>query len=188
MAKEKTVTIPRGTVLAYRVLQLVIKEDCWAILYLPEGKLSRDISAGSSFSWALGDGPSFQGLQRQVGAQLQDLATLPAELRHPLLSALQELLQDPPALQKLEDTALEHALDTGVLGYLGGPGGFILSTIRNPSGSLLTLKGEAPSVLICRAPAVCQQGTRRHGGSCSPLSVCSGDRRHTDTDRELPTA
>lgn len=29
MAKEKTVTIPRGTVLAYRVLQLVIKEDCW---------------------------------------------------------------------------------------------------------------------------------------------------------------
>lgn len=33
--------------------------------------------------------------------------------------------------------------DTRVLGYLGGPGGFILSTIRNPSGSLLTLKGKA---------------------------------------------
>lgn len=68
-----------------------------------QGRLS-SFSTGSSFSWALGDGPSFQGLQRQVGAQLQDLATLPAELRHPLLSALQELLQDPPALQKLEDT------------------------------------------------------------------------------------
>lgn len=42
-----------------------------------------------------------------------------------------------PALQ------MEQALDTGVLGQLVGPGGSILSTVRNPSGSLLTLKGRA---------------------------------------------
>lgn len=36
---------------------------------------------------------------------MQDLATLPPELRDPLLGALQELLQDAWALQELEDTA-----------------------------------------------------------------------------------
>ncbi|XP_004409894.1 PREDICTED: gasdermin-A3-like [Odobenus rosmarus divergens] len=152
MAEEKAVTIPRGTVLAYRVLQLGMREDCWAVLYLPERKLGRDFSGALAYSWALGEEPNFQGLQRQVGVQLQDLATLPAELRHPLLSALQELLQDPQALQELEDT-MEQALDTGVLGQLVGPGGFILSTIRNPSGSLLTSKGRA-ILCILGAPVV----------------------------------
>ncbi|XP_073748774.1 gasdermin-C [Callorhinus ursinus] len=136
MAKEKAVTITQGTVLAYRVLQLGMREDCWA----------------SAYSWAPGEEPNFQGLQRQAGVQLQDLATLPAELRHPLLSALQELLQDPRALQELEDT-MEQALDTGVLGQLVGPGGFILSTVRNPSGRLLTSKGRA-ILCILGAPVV----------------------------------
>ncbi|XP_035582972.1 gasdermin-C-like [Zalophus californianus] len=136
MAKEKAVTITQGTVLAHRVLQLGMREDCWA----------------SAYSWAPGEEPNFQGLQRQVGVQLQDLATLPAELRHPLLSALQELLQDPRALQELEDT-MEQALDTGVLGQLVGPGGFILSTVQNPSGRLLTSKGRA-ILCILGAPVV----------------------------------
>ncbi|XP_030160404.1 gasdermin-C [Lynx canadensis] len=100
MVKEKTETIPQGTISAYRVLQLVIKENCWAILYLPEGKL------GQSF---------------------------------PVCG---ELLTAPQALQELKDM-LEKALDTGVLGQLGGPGGFILSTLWNPSGRLLALKGRA---------------------------------------------
>lgn len=47
------------------------------------------------------------------------------------------LLPFAPALQ------MEQDLDTGVLGQLVGPGGFILSTGRNPSGSLLTSKGRA---------------------------------------------
>lgn len=33
---------------------------------------------------ALGEEPNFQGPRRQVGAQLQDRATLPPELRHML--------------------------------------------------------------------------------------------------------
>ncbi|XP_014643515.1 PREDICTED: gasdermin-D-like [Ceratotherium simum simum] len=126
MAKEKTVTIPRGTVLAYRVLQLVIEGDRW----------------GVGFGWAPGEEPDFQGLQRQEGAQLQDLATLLPELRHVLRGALQELLKDPRALQEFEDT-LEQALDTGVPGQLGGPGGVILSILQDPSGSLSPSKGRA---------------------------------------------
>ncbi|XP_036686837.1 gasdermin-D-like [Balaenoptera musculus] len=175
MAKEKTVAIPRGTVLAYSVLQLVMEEDRWAVLYLPEGKLWRDSSGvtpchsgregrvlspqwegdelekpgpgcgekdGTASGRAPGEEPDFRGLQRQARAQLQDLATLPPELRDPLLGALQELLQDPWALQELEDT-LEQALDTGVLGQLGGPGGLLLIILRDPSGSLSPSKGRA---------------------------------------------
>ncbi|KAJ8784985.1 hypothetical protein J1605_007541 [Eschrichtius robustus] len=152
MAKEKTVAIPRGTVLASRVLQLVMEEDHWAVLYLPEGKLWRDSSGGAASGWAPGEEPDFRGLQRQARAQLQDLATLPPELRDPLLGALQELLQDPWALQELEDT-LERALDTGVLGQLGGPGGLLLSILRDPSGSLSPSKGRA-ILCILGAPVV----------------------------------
>ncbi|XP_032465469.1 uncharacterized protein LOC116742251 [Phocoena sinus] len=42
MAKEKTVAIPWSTVLAYWELQLVMEDDRWAVLYLPEGELRRD--------------------------------------------------------------------------------------------------------------------------------------------------
>ncbi|KAB0395327.1 hypothetical protein E2I00_016475, partial [Balaenoptera physalus] len=97
---------------------------------------------GTASGWAPGEEPDFRGLQRQARAQLQDLATLPPELRDPLLGALQELLQDPWALQELEDT-LEQALDTGVLGQLGGPGGLLLIILRDPSGSLSPSKGRA---------------------------------------------
>lgn len=50
-----------------------------------------------------------------------------------------------PALQ------MEQALDTVVLGQLVGPGGSILSTVRSPSGSLLTSKGRA---ILCTVGAL----------------------------------
>ncbi|XP_068839514.1 gasdermin-A-like [Capricornis sumatraensis] len=77
---------------------------------------------------APGEGPGLQDLRRQAGAQLEALARLPAEPRLSLLGALRELLQSPRALQELKDR-LEQALDTGVPGQLGGPGGLILSTL-----------------------------------------------------------
>ncbi|XP_057592992.1 gasdermin-D-like [Hippopotamus amphibius kiboko] len=46
VAREKTLAIPQGTVLACRVLQLVMEEDRWAALHLPEGKLCRDTGGG----------------------------------------------------------------------------------------------------------------------------------------------
>lgn len=54
MAKEKTVTIPRGTVLAYRVLQLVIKEDCWGKWRLEAQEQQRQDSP--SEGWQRGRG------------------------------------------------------------------------------------------------------------------------------------
>ncbi|XP_069456435.1 gasdermin-A-like [Ovis canadensis] len=78
---------------------------------------------------APGEGPGLQDLRRQAGAQLEALARLPPEPWLSLLGALRELLQSPRALQELKDR-VEQALDTGVLGQLGGPGGLILSTLR----------------------------------------------------------
>ncbi|KAI4565694.1 hypothetical protein MJT46_009069 [Ovis ammon polii x Ovis aries] len=78
---------------------------------------------------APGEGPGLQDLRRQAGAQLEALARLPPEPWLSLLGVLRELLQSPRALQELKDR-VEQALDTGVLGQLGGPGGLILSTLR----------------------------------------------------------
>lgn len=52
---------------------------------------------------SLEEKPNFRDLQMWAGAQLRNLATLPLELRLPLLGALRDLLQDPRALQELED-------------------------------------------------------------------------------------
>ncbi|XP_052508012.1 gasdermin-A-like [Budorcas taxicolor] len=100
VAKKKAVGIPQGTVLAYRVLQLVMRRITGApVLYLPEGKLCRNASGGR----APGEGPGLQDLRRQAGAQLEALARLPPEPRLSLLGALRELLQSPRALQELKD-------------------------------------------------------------------------------------
>lgn len=76
-----------------------------------------------STGWTLDEEPNFQGLQRQVGAQLQDMATLLPGLRHTLLDALQELLKDSQALQELEDTVRGPWARPGVGGWDPGQGG-----------------------------------------------------------------
>ncbi|XP_055987738.1 gasdermin-A-like [Sorex fumeus] len=123
---DKAEIVPEGSIMAYRVLRLVIKEDRW----------------GPDSDWTQGKEPGFEALQQQLGAQLQDLATLPPEMRLTLLGALQELLRTPEALQKLEDS-LEKVLDVGELEDLGGPGGLVLSTLQDPAGSLLPSKSRA---------------------------------------------
>ncbi|EGV91558.1 Gasdermin-A1, partial [Cricetulus griseus] len=142
MDTEKAVSIPQGSVLAYRVLQLLVEEDGWAILYFPESKLSRDTRRGIAFSQDSGDESNLQSLQEQADGQLQDLATLSSELRKRLLGVLQKLMQDRQALQELEDT-LEQALDTGLLAQLEGPGGFVVSILQDSSGNLSCSRGEA---------------------------------------------
>uniref|UniRef100_A0A8D1CQM9 Gasdermin-A-like n=1 Tax=Sus scrofa TaxID=9823 RepID=A0A8D1CQM9_PIG len=157
VAKEKMVTIPQGTVLAYRVLQLVMEDDRWAVRHLPESKPCRDTNRSLTVR-SLEEKPDFRDLQMWAGAQLRNLATLPLELRLPLLGALRELLQDPRALQELEDM-VEQALDTGVLGQLDGPGGLVLSALRDPSGSLSPLKGRA---VLCLLGALVALGDTQH--------------------------
>ncbi|KAL1767725.1 gasdermin domain containing protein RGD1359449 isoform X1 [Sigmodon hispidus] len=126
MDAEKAVSIPQGSVLAYRVLKLVVEDDCW----------------GLDFSQDSGEESDFQSLRDQVDDQLQDLTTLSSELRDTFLGALQELLQDRQAFQELEDT-LEQALDTGLLAQLEGPGGFILSILQDSTGNLSWSRGRA---------------------------------------------
>ncbi|XP_049621582.1 gasdermin-D-like [Suncus etruscus] len=135
---EKVLSIPQGSIMAYRVLRLVIKEDRW----------------GSSSDRALDQQLGFGGLQKKLGAQLQDLATLSPELRLKLLGALQELLRTPKALQELEDS-LEKALDKGVVEQLGGPGGLILSSLQDPAGSLPPSKNTA---ILCILGALVGKG------------------------------
>ncbi|XP_037659242.1 gasdermin-C [Choloepus didactylus] len=173
MTKEKTVTVPRGSVLAYRVLQLVIEEDHWAVLHLPEEMCCR-VAILSPLS--PGGEPDFGALQRQAGAQVQGLTTLPLELQTTLHGALQELLRDPQALQALKDT-LEEALDTGLPGQLEGPGGVILSTLWDPAGSPAPSRGRAFLYVLGALVAITTEGVgpepRPHTPRSLPLDLFS---------------
>ncbi|XP_031214808.1 gasdermin-A-like isoform X2 [Mastomys coucha] len=126
---EKMVSIPQGSVLAYRVLQLEVEEDGWGIT---EGYFSQES----------GEESSFHDFRDQAVSQLQDLVTLSSEQRDTLLGALQELLQDYQALQELEDT-LEQALDTGLLVQLEGPGGCVLRILKDSIDDLSCLRSRA---------------------------------------------
>ncbi|NP_001014106.1 gasdermin D like 1 isoform X2 [Rattus norvegicus] len=139
---EKMVSIPQGSVLAYRVLQLVVEEDGWAVLYFPERKLCRNARVAIAFSQESGEESNFYSLRDQADSQLQDLVTLSSERRATLLGALQELLRDQQALQELEDT-LEQALDTGLLAQLEGPGGCVLCILQDSTSNLSCSKGRA---------------------------------------------
>ena len=79
MAKEKTVAIPRGTVLAYRVLQLVMGEDRWGTRRLeepeqlgrdsPSGRAGRGAGAASKCGAGSGRGRPFPRWPEQAASQ-----------------------------------------------------------------------------------------------------------------------
>ncbi|XP_055482641.1 gasdermin-A-like [Psammomys obesus] len=146
VGRERMLSIPQGSVLAYRVLQLVVEKDGWALHFFPESKVCRD-AKGGGVSSKEPEECNFLDLQDQAESQLQDLVTLSSELRNTLLGAFQELLQDRQALQELEDT-LEQALDTGLLAQLEGPGGFVLSTLQDSKGNLSCSRGRAMFYLL----------------------------------------
>nr|XP_045377231.1 gasdermin-D isoform X5 [Camelus bactrianus] len=165
MSRKKTVTIPSGTILAFRVAQLIIDPD-WDILLFPNKKqrtFSGPLQAGEAHGpgqWGegspgpcghLGDGSpvptdglmedqletteDFQGLQLEVGVWAAGLEGLSEEPCGQLLGGLGQVLQDEHALE-----ALEELLERGLCGGQGepqdGPVGAILECLVLPSRQL----------------------------------------------------
>ncbi|XP_072459184.1 gasdermin-C isoform X2 [Notamacropus eugenii] len=147
--KKKSLSIPSGSILAYRMVKLLITEKEWAILYILDDK--------KTFQYMMDDPPwkmegkllfksrgqdveiqemtlDFQSLQREVNFQKTEFVSMPGEKRTTLLSALHDLLGNRNALQDLEDM-LEQVLDSGVWEKMAGPESQILSYLQDPSGS-----------------------------------------------------
>ncbi|EHH64470.1 hypothetical protein EGM_17684 [Macaca fascicularis] len=157
LSQKKTVTIPSGSILAFRVAQLVINSDLDILLFPdkkqrtfqppPTGhKPSRSVGAWPQLPSVLSmmgclhnfsaDGvpaegtftEDFQGLREEVEAISKELELLDRELCQLLLEGLEGVLRDQLALRALEE-ALEQGLSLGPVESLDGPAGAVLECL-----------------------------------------------------------
>ncbi|XP_075815668.1 gasdermin-D-like [Microtus pennsylvanicus] len=163
LSRKKMVTIPAGSVLAFRVTKLLI-DPTWDILLFPDEKKrtfelppSKNDQRRHSFSLLatlrsigeqhkfLEDGihveqvvrKDFQGLRAEVKAGCTQLGDLEMELRQQLLMDIGRILHDQPSMEALE-ASLEQALCCGgQVEPLDGPAGSILESLMLSSGELV---------------------------------------------------
>ncbi|XP_075819611.1 gasdermin-D-like isoform X2 [Microtus pennsylvanicus] len=163
LSQRKMVTIPAGSVLAFRVTKLLI-DPTWDILLFPDEKkrtfelppLKND-QRQHSFSLLAILQPKllelraqerqihgeqlarkdFQGLHAEVKAGCTQLGDLEMELRQQLLMDIGRILHDQPSMEALE-ASLEQALCRGgQVEPLDGPAGSILESLMLSSGELV---------------------------------------------------
>lgn len=163
LSRKKTVTIPSGSVLAFRVAQLVFTGPEWDILFVPEKKrrtftppqtgdqpqqqsslssLLKSIRGHLDF-WSDGLGEDqaastedFRGLRAEVKAWAGPLGNLSKTLCQQLLRGLGQALRDQLALQTLE-ASLEQGLCCGQAEPLQGPAGRVLECLVLPCRTLV---------------------------------------------------
>ncbi|XP_047418295.1 gasdermin-C [Sciurus carolinensis] len=165
-ARETTLTIPQGTVMAYKRKQLVIKDNGVTILLIstdakqktfqdallqPQGFSSERTIFKSRLRVIpiLPEGRTeerfwrdFKNLQQEVFWKTKELARLPKDVRGVVFCNILPMLRDRGALQDLMDM-----LELESLGHLDGPGSVILNKLLQdprlqwdkPQGGILCL-------------------------------------------------
>lgn len=163
LSRKKMVTIPAGSVLAFRVTKLLI-DPTWDILLFPDEKKrtfelppSKNDQRQHSFSLLgtlrsigeqlklLEDGiheeqvarNDFQGLRAEVKAGCTQLGYLGMELRQQLLMDIARIILDQPIMETLEASLGQALCRGGQVEPLDGPAGSILECLMLPSGELL---------------------------------------------------
>ncbi|XP_036597612.1 gasdermin-C-like [Trichosurus vulpecula] len=146
--KQKFMTVPPGSIVAYRAAKLNISENKWDLenevmpdmrheLHIQPGQyedtqqeseIARPCDSEDESTSGL------QSLQEKTTSMKKKLNKLPREQWSILLCALQDLLGNRMALQELE-AMLSQALKTRKLGKLEGPGSTILQCLQDDSGS-----------------------------------------------------
>nr|XP_054354279.1 gasdermin-D isoform X2 [Pongo pygmaeus] len=147
LSQKKTVTIPSGSILAFRVAQLVINSDLGHKRSTSEGAWPQPPSGISMMGCLhnfLTDGvlvegaftEDFQGLRAEVETISKELELLDRELCQLLLRGLEGVLRDQLALRALEE-ALEQGQSLGPVEPLDGPAGAVLECLVFPSRMLV---------------------------------------------------
>ncbi|KAH0518885.1 Gasdermin-D [Microtus ochrogaster] len=163
LSRKKMVTIPAGSVLAFRVTKLLI-DPTWDILLFPDEKKrtfelppSKNDQRRYSFSLLatlrsigeqhkfLEDGihgeqvvrKDFQGLHAEVKAGCTQLGYLEMELRQQLLMDIGRIILDQPSMEALEASLGQVLCHGGQVEPLDGPAGSILECLMLSSGELV---------------------------------------------------
>uniref|UniRef100_A0A671FEM9 Gasdermin D n=1 Tax=Rhinolophus ferrumequinum TaxID=59479 RepID=A0A671FEM9_RHIFE len=166
LSQKKTVTIPSGSILAFRVAQLVITGSELDDQPQESSTFSTVIKSISDRLKILSDGPTkdwlvptedFQGLKMEVMSCAKGLENFSKMLCGQLLGALGQVLRDQEALQVLEE-AVSKPLGTGRVGGVGGacPRPSRLTAPPSPKleqgqccGQVEPLPGPAGAILEC---------------------------------------
>ncbi|XP_047911383.2 gasdermin-A [Anser cygnoides] len=92
--RKQSITIPKGCILAFRVIQVTIKDAEWGIHYIPENNTSTFVSDGITQG-------QFGVLKKEVKQNCQAFSQLPVELRGTFLEAIKVALRDKDVFQEL---------------------------------------------------------------------------------------
>ncbi|XP_035427958.1 gasdermin-A isoform X3 [Cygnus atratus] len=92
--RKQSITIPKGCILAFRVIQVTIEDAEWGIHYIPENNTSTFVSDGITQG-------QFGVLQKEVKQNCQAFSQLPADLRGTFLEAIKAVLRDKDIFQEL---------------------------------------------------------------------------------------
>nr|XP_013001157.1 gasdermin-D isoform X2 [Cavia porcellus] len=155
-SQENTVTIPAGSIIAFRVAQLVIDTD-WnkkqrtfpppstgsqpqhtfslsSVLGLIHERF-RLLTDSVSEKWEITE--DFQGLRTEVEAGSAELQKMERDLRQQLLLNLEKILCDPSALEDLEALLAQGLCGARQVKPLHGPADDILECLVLPSRMLV---------------------------------------------------
>ncbi|XP_076421252.1 gasdermin-D-like [Peromyscus maniculatus bairdii] len=167
-SRKKMVTIPAGSILAFRVAQLLI-DPTWDILLFPDdekrtfelpssshrrkdGQKPRPLSMISGLQHKRGKfrllTADFRGLRAEVKDKSAELRHFEMELREQLLRDIGRLLDDQPHMEALEASLEQGLCSGGQVEPLDGPAGSILKCLVLPSGELVLKLAEPISYLL----------------------------------------
>ncbi|XP_066121764.1 gasdermin-C-like isoform X3 [Saccopteryx bilineata] len=118
---EKKLTVPQGSVLAYKRKQLVIKEEGWGFLCLNKWMFLEPGRIPNCF-WQ-----DCKHLQEEISRKIEE-TQLSKCTKGAVFSNIQAMLGDRKALQDLMGM-----LEQKPLGHLSGPGGIILNELQKNS-------------------------------------------------------
>uniref|UniRef100_A0A8B9CJ52 Gasdermin pore forming domain-containing protein n=1 Tax=Anser brachyrhynchus TaxID=132585 RepID=A0A8B9CJ52_9AVES len=91
--RKQSITIPKGCILAFRVIQVTIKDAEWGIHHIPENNTSTFVSDGKQRTSILP--------LKEVKQNCQAFSQLPVELRGTFLEAIKVALRDKDIFQEL---------------------------------------------------------------------------------------
>ncbi|XP_032058643.1 gasdermin-A [Aythya fuligula] len=92
--RKQSITIPKGCILAFKAIQVTIKDAAWQIHYFPESKTPTFVSDGVI-------GRQLDVLKKEVRNNCQILSQLPVDLRSMFLGAIKAALRDTDLFEEL---------------------------------------------------------------------------------------
>ncbi|XP_036904436.1 gasdermin-C [Sturnira hondurensis] len=155
--REKKLTVPEGSVMAYKRKQLVFKKNGWDILHVADDKEEtfpeemKYFSCGTCKHLISGNTVcsiepiqriqepfllDFKHLHEEVSMEARAVDQLSKDLKGVVFSNILAMLGDREALQDLSDTLEQLPLK----GHLNGPGGTILNELQKESSHARNVK------------------------------------------------